>query len=172
MPQEQSRTANGAVFVARQMDARLNWDTLAWLRERWFGNLVVKGILSPADAEKAIALGAQGIVVTNHGERQLDGTILALDALVDIALVCQDKAAVIVDSGFRRGTDIVRALCLGADSVILGCAVLYGVTAGGTASAVRALSILRGEIDRTLAQLGCRSIGDLHRWHVRAVARG
>jgi (S)-mandelate dehydrogenase len=169
MPQGQSRAANGAIFVARQMDARLDWATLKWLRERWRGNFVVKGILSAADAQKALALGADGIVVTNHGGRQLDGTIASLDALVDIAPVCRGKMSVMVDSGFRRGTDIVKALCLGADAVMLGRAVLYGVAAGGAEGAMRALAILHAEIDRTLAQLGCRSIAELDRRHVRSV---
>ena len=169
MPAGETGAANGAIFVAKQMEPILTWETAAWLRDRWQGKLVIKGILNTRDAGKAVAIGADGIVVTNHGGRQLDCSITSMDALAEIAPEFSGKLSIIVDSGFRRGTDVVKALCLGANAVMLGRPVLYGVAAGGAVGAKRALSIITVEIDRTLAQLGCQSIADLGPHHLQAV---
>lgn len=169
MPPGESGAANGAVFIARQMETALDWNVVAWLREKWQGNLLIKGVLHADDAKRAVQVGANGIVVTNHGGRQLDGTVATLDVLDDIVQACGDALTIIVDSGFRRGTDVVKALCLGANAVMIGRAALYGLAAGGQAGAKHALSILHAEIDRTLAQLGCASVAALSRDYLRRI---
>ena len=161
LPAGQRDVRSGMRHIASQMDASLTWDDVAWLRERWKGTLIVKGILDPDDALRAVRSGADGIVVTNHGGRQLDGTATPLDVLEAIVRACGSRATVIVDSGFRRGTDILKALALGAHAVMIGRPVLYGVAAGGEAGAFHALSLLGAEIDRTLGQLGCPSAASL-----------
>ncbi|RYY81820.1 MAG: alpha-hydroxy-acid oxidizing protein, partial [Comamonadaceae bacterium] len=143
---------------------------IALLRRMWDGPLLVKGVLAPEDASRAIALGADGIVVSNHGGRQLDGAIATMDALPGIVDAAGDKLTVLVDSGFRRGTDAVKALALGAKGVILGRAPLYGVAAAGQAGADRALAILAEETARTMALLGCGSVAELTPRFLRGAA--
>lgn len=138
-----------------------SWDDFAWLRGIWRGKLVVKGVLTVEDAQLAARHGADGIWVSNHGGRQLDGAPASLDVLPQIAAAVGRDLTVMVDGGFRRGADIVKALALGADIVFLGRAAIYGVAAGGEAGARRALQILQGEVDRVLALLGCSSIAML-----------
>ena len=147
----------------------LAWQDLAWLRDAWPRKLLVKGILCGEDAQLAAEHGADGIFVSNHGGRQLDGVPSPMEVLPAISAAVGDRLAVLVDSGFRRGTDIAKALALGADMVFLGRAVMYGVAAGGEAGARRAIQLLRGEIDRVLALLGCLSIDKLgpHYLHLR-----
>jgi (S)-mandelate dehydrogenase len=143
------------------------WDDLAWLRERWPRKLLVKGILSIEDAQLAAQHGADGIVVSNHGGRQLDGAPSALEMLPQIAAAAGSRLAVLVDGGFRRGSDIVKALALGADMVLLGRAAMYGVAALGEPGAHLALQILRSEVDRVLALLGCPSPAQLDARYLR-----
>ncbi len=141
----------------------LSWDDLSVLREMWPGKLMVKGILTPADAEKAIAHGADGIIVSNHGGRNFDSSMAPIEALAPIVDAVGNKTTVIVDSGFRRGSDVVKALAIGAKLVLVGRATLWGTTVGGEAGAARAINFYREEISRTLAYLGCRGVDDLSR---------
>lgn len=150
-----------SAFRARR-DA-LDWNDIAWLRTVWPRQLLVKGILTVADARLALQHGADGVVVSNHGGRQLDGAVAAIDALPAIAAAVGERMPVLFDSGVRRGSDIVKALALGADFVFTGRATLYGVAAGGEAGVVRALELLRTETDRVLALLGCSSVAALDR---------
>jgi isopentenyl diphosphate isomerase/L-lactate dehydrogenase-like FMN-dependent dehydrogenase len=140
---------------------RACWDDVAWLRSRWPRKLVVKGILGVEDARLAVEHGADGVCVSNHGGRQLDGAPATLDVLPAIAAAVGERAAILLDGGVRRGADIVKALALGADLVLVGRAALYGVAAAGEAGARRALQILRSETDRVLALLGCGSVDEL-----------
>jgi len=156
------RTARaGAAAIPPLFAADIVWDDVAWLRKTWPRKLIVKGILNVADAQRAADLGCDGIVVTNHGGRQLDGCVSPIEVLPDIVNAVGNRLAVIVDSGFRRGTDVVKAIALGAHAVMIGRAALYGLAAGGEAGAAHALSILNKEIDRVLGQLGCRSLADV-----------
>ena len=149
---------------------RADWADLAWLRDTWPRKLVVKGILTVEDAQLAAQHGADAIVVSNHGGRQLDGAVAALEVLPQIAAAVGERLAVLVDGGFRRGADIVKAIALGADLVLVGRAALYGVAAAGEAGARRALQILGSEVDRVLALLGCNSLAELGPQHLRAQA--
>lgn len=146
-----------AALLKRQMDASFDWTALARLRERWPHRLLVKGVLHPEDARQAFALGVDGVILSNHGGRQLDGAISALDVLPEVVALAQGRP-VIVDGGVRRGVDVVKARALGADAVLVGRAVQYGVAAAGEAGAARALGMLHEEIDRVLALCGLRDI--------------
>jgi len=139
----------------------LTWDDLRVLRKMWPNLLLVKGILHPQDAESAVDCGADGVIVSNHGGRNLDGIISPMEVLPEIVDAVGKRTTVLVDSGFRRGTDVVKALAMGARAVQIGRSTLYGVAAGGEAGAARALTIFRDEIDRVLALIGCRSIAEL-----------
>ena len=141
----------------------LSWDDLRVLRDMWPGKLLVKGILTPRDAELAIAHGADGIIVSNHGGRNFDSSMAPIEALAPIVDAVGNRTTVIVDSGFRRGSDVVKALAIGAKLVMVGRTTLWGTTVGGEAGAARAINFYREEISRTLAYLGCRSIADLNR---------
>jgi (S)-mandelate dehydrogenase len=165
-----SLTPMGASTVIPQLfDATICWNDVGWIREHWHGKLLLKGVLSVADAERAAALGCDGLVISNHGGRQLDYCIAPIDVLPEIVAAVGSRTAVLVDGGFRRGTDVVKALALGAQAVMLARATLYGLIAGGEAGVERALAILTTEIDRVLGQLGCNSIADLSPALVRRV---
>ena len=140
---------------------RLSWDDMAWLRERWQGRLVIKGVLSSTDAARVAALGADGVIVSNHGGRQLDAAQSSMHALSRIAPVLPRGFPLMVDSGFRRGTDIIKALALGAHFVFVGRPTLYGAAVGGQAGVSHVLEILRSELDRNFALLGCRRVAEL-----------
>jgi isopentenyl diphosphate isomerase/L-lactate dehydrogenase-like FMN-dependent dehydrogenase len=150
---------------------RQSWDDFAWLRRAWPHKLLLKGILTPDDALLALRHGADGIFVSNHGGRQLDGAPAAIEALPAVATAVGGRMAVLVDGGFRRGADIVKALALGADMVFLGRAALYGAAAGGEPGVRRALQILKDEVDRVLALLGCPAADALGPRHVRVPGR-
>ena len=141
----------------------LSWKDLQVLRDMWPGKLIVKGILTPQDAERAIAHGADGVVVSNHGGRNFDSSMAPIEALPAVVDAVGSKTTVIVDSSFRRGSDVVKALCLGADMVMVGRPTLWGVTVGGEAGAAKSLRFFREEISRTIAYLGCTGIDQLHR---------
>lgn len=156
------RSAQGASqIIGQQLDPSLNWEDIVWLRDVWPGKLILKGIIAPAEAEQAARLGIDGIVLSNHGGRQLNHSLSPIDTLADVKTCVGDQCHVFVDSGFRRGTDIIKALALGADAVWLGRATLYGLAAGGQAGAGHALNLLRGEMDRTVGLLGFNNIQDL-----------
>ena len=161
MPPEAKSADAGVAIVTKLFAPDITWKDVEWLRGQWPRKLIVKGILSPADAIRAAEAGCDGLVVSNHGGRQLDGSISSIEALPGIAAAVGEKMAVLIDSGFRRGTDVVKALALGADAVMVGRATLFGLAAGGEAGAGYALSTLAEEIDRTLGQLGCRSVSEL-----------
>lgn len=140
---------------------RLSWADFIWLRKSWPGKLLIKGILSVADARLAAQHGADGILISNHGGRQLDGAPSAVDVLPQIAAAVGSQLAIMVDGGFRRGSDIVKALALGADMVFVGRPAIYGVAVGGEDGVRQALRILGREVDRVMALLGCCSIAEL-----------
>jgi (S)-mandelate dehydrogenase len=141
----------------------LNWEDLRALRKMWPHTLIVKGILHPQDAVLAADCGADGVIVSNHGGRNLDSSMAPIEVLPEIVDAAGKRISVIVDSGFRRGSDVVKALALGAKTVLIGRSTLYGTAAGGKAGAARAIGIFREEIDRVLALLGCRGIAELNR---------
>jgi len=160
----------GSTVIPRLMDASISWADLEWMRELWRGKLLIKGVLDVRDAERAVSLGCDGLVLSNHGGRQLDYCVAALEVLPEIAAAVGTRTTLIVDGGFRRGTDLVKALALGADAVMLGRATLYGLAAAGEAGANHALDILTGELDRVLGELGCNSVAELNPGLLRASA--
>ena len=139
----------------------LTWDDIRELRRRWPRKLIVKGILRAEDAERAIQCGADGIVVSNHGGRCLDSAIASIDALPEIADAVDGRATILLDSGVRRGSDIAKALALGASAVLVGRPCLYGLSIAGQAGARRVISLLRSELLTTMGQLGCPSLDSL-----------
>ncbi|MFT3821157.1 MAG: alpha-hydroxy acid oxidase [Rubrivivax sp.] len=139
----------------------VSWEHLRRIRDAWPRKLVVKGLLHPDDARQAAALGADALVVSNHGGRQLDAAPAPLDLLPALRAAVGDELPLILDSGVRRGSDVVIARCLGANSAIFGRPTLYGVAVGGQAGAARALEIVRKEIDMVMAQIGCACFDDL-----------
>lgn len=141
----------------------LGWSDLEWLRDQWKGPMFVKGILDADDATQAIDVGADGVVVSNHGGRQLDGVPASLDALPAISAAVGDRGQVLLDGGIRRGTDVVKAMCLGADAVCIGRPFLYGLAAKGQDGVSDVLRILRTEIARTLTLMGARRVTELDR---------
>jgi (S)-mandelate dehydrogenase len=147
----------GALFKQDDLD----WEAIKPLRDRWPGKLVLKGLLHPEDAERALELGADGVVVSNHGGRALDSSIATVDALPDIVAAVGGKMTVFLDSGVRRGSDVVKAVALGADAVLVGRAPLYGLAAAGEPGVARALALLRAETARTMAMLGARTTGEV-----------
>jgi isopentenyl diphosphate isomerase/L-lactate dehydrogenase-like FMN-dependent dehydrogenase len=139
----------------------VSWADLDALRKIWPHKLIVKGILDARDAATAVDHGADGIDVSNHGGRNLDGIISPIEALPEIVDAVGKRATVFCDSGVRRGSDVVKAIALGAKAVMVGRSTLYGVAAGGEAGAARALELYRQEISRVMALLGCNSIAEL-----------
>jgi 4-hydroxymandelate oxidase len=153
----------------RLTDNSLTWRDLEWLRSLTSLPLLVKGILTAEDAELACEAGVEGIVVSNHGGRQLDGVAASLDALPEVAQAVGDRAEVLLDSGIRRGTDVVKALALGAQAVLAGRAPLWGLAVGGADGVERVLKLLREEIELALALCGCASPAEVTRAHVGPV---
>ena len=145
----------------------LNWEDFTWLRKLWPRKLLVKGIMTVEDALLAAQHGADGIFVSNHGGRQLDGAQSPIEALPAIAQAVGGRMKIMVDSGFRRGSDVVKALALGADMVFVGRATLYGATAGGEEGALHALNLLKSEVSRVIALLGVNSIEELGPQYLR-----
>jgi L-lactate dehydrogenase (cytochrome) len=150
-------------FIAGQYDLSVSWKDLDWFKSVWGGPVAVKGILSPADARIAVDHGADAIIVSNHGGRQLDGAVSAIRALPDVVDAVQGRAEVILDGGVRRGSDIVKALALGARACMTGRAWLYGLAAAGEAGVERAITILREEMDLCMTLLGRTTIPELTR---------
>ena len=149
--------------VGREMDAGLSWDYIKALRDQWPGKLLLKGVERPDDAERAASIGCDGVVVSNHGGRQLDGASATLDALPDISRTVGNRMTVLLDGGVRRGVDILKARALGAHAVLTGRATLFGAMAGGEAGAKRALEILSTELVRAMQLCGVRSPGEIGR---------
>jgi (S)-mandelate dehydrogenase len=147
--------------VGREMDAGLSWEYIKQLRDQWPGKLLIKGVARPDDAERAISVGCDGIVVSNHGGRQLDGAVATVDALPHIKRTVGDRLTILLDGGVRRGSDILKARALGAQAVLTGRATLFGAMAGGQAGARRALEILTSELVRTMQLCGVRHIDEI-----------
>ena len=147
--------------TAALADAATTWDDLRWIRAAWPGPIVMKGVLTAEDARRAADAGAEGIVVSNHGGRQLDSVAATLRVLPEIVAAVGEKIEVLFDGGIRRGGDVIKALCLGARAVLLGRAYAYGMAAFGEAGILRALDILSADIERTLKLLGAPSIDAL-----------
>jgi isopentenyl diphosphate isomerase/L-lactate dehydrogenase-like FMN-dependent dehydrogenase len=148
----------------------LTWDDLAWMRKIWKGPMVIKGILNADDARRAIDYGINGIIVSNHGGRQLDGQPATIEVLPEIIASVDDRAEVFIDSGIRRGTDVVKAIAMGARACFVGRPYLFSLAIGGEEGVLRMLEVLKDEIDRTLALLGCRSLSDLNSEYVGSLA--
>jgi L-lactate dehydrogenase (cytochrome) len=139
----------------------VTWEDLNWIRDCWPGPIVIKGVLTGDDARRALDEGAVAVVVSNHGGRQLDGVPATLRVLPEIVSAVDGRAQVLMDGGIRRGSDIVKAICLGARAVLIGRAYAYGLAAAGEAGVARALEILRADVERTLRLLGCPSAAAL-----------
>lgn len=156
-----SKVTRGAMPGALFKQDDLEWEFIKTLRDRWPGKLVLKGILHPEDAELAVEAGADGVVVSNHGARALDSSVASLHALTDVVAAIGGRATVLFDSGIRRGSDLAKALALGADAVMAGRAPLYGLAAYGEDGVRRAIELLRTEFVRTMALLGACNIQEL-----------
>jgi isopentenyl diphosphate isomerase/L-lactate dehydrogenase-like FMN-dependent dehydrogenase len=148
-------------LMTSNMDASVTWDELAWLRDRWPGKLVLKGVLAPEDAELAVKHGFDALVVSNHGGRQLDAAPSTVSMLPDIAAIVAGRCEILIDGGIRRGSDIAKVVSLGARAAMIGRPMLYGAAAGGAEGANHALHLLRTEYDRCLALLGRASTAAL-----------
>ena len=144
----------------------VTWADFRWIRECWRGPIVVKGVLTADDARRAVDEGAAAIAVSNHGGRQLDGVPASLRALPEVVKAVTGQVEIWMDGGVRRGPDIVKALCLGAQAVLCGRAYAYGLAAAGEAGVARAIEILRADLDRTLRLLGCASVAALDRSYI------
>jgi (S)-mandelate dehydrogenase len=161
LPPGAASAIGGSTVIPRLFSARITWEDVAWLRRIWPRKLIIKGILSVADAQRAADHGCDGIVLTNHGGRQMDHCVSGMDVLPGIAAAVGERLTILLDGGIRRGTDVIKALALGADAVMLGRATLYGLAAGGEPGVRRALEILHAEIDRALGHLGCNGCAEL-----------
>ena len=148
-------------WTNRQFDPKLNWDDVRWIKDRWGGKLILKGIIDPDDARAAARCGADAIIVSNHGGRQLDGAPAAIDALPPVVAAVGNKVEVWMDGGIRTGQDLFRALALGAKGAMIGRAYVYGLGALGEQGIATALQILHNELDRTMAFCGLRNINDV-----------
>ena len=147
-----------ASWTKEQFDPRLSWKDVEWIKEKWGGKLILKGILDPEDARQSLSSGADAIIVSNHGGRQLDGARSSISALPGIVDAVGDRIEVHMDGGVRSGQDVLKAVALGAKGVWIGRPYLYGLGAGGKAGVSRALEIIRNELDITMALCGKRDI--------------
>jgi len=161
LPPGAASAVGGSTIIPKLFEATITWDDITWIRRFWQRKLLIKGVLNVADAERAASLGCDGIILTNHGGRQLDYCVSSMDVLPEVAAAVGKRLSVIVDGGFRRGTDVIKAIALGANAAMTGRATLYGLAAAGERGVDRALEILTTEMDRSLGQLGVNSIADL-----------
>ncbi|MDN3525154.1 alpha-hydroxy acid oxidase [Halomonas sabkhae] len=150
-----------AAWTASQFDTSLSWDDIKWIKDRWGGKLIIKGIMEPEDARSAVDAGADAIIVSNHGGRQLDGALSSIQALPGIVAAVGDRVEVHMDGGIRSGQDVLKAIALGARGVYIGRAYLYGLGAKGEEGVNECLEIIRKELDTTLALCGLRDIQDV-----------
>jgi L-lactate dehydrogenase (cytochrome) len=146
----------------------VSWNDFPWIREAWGGPIVVKGAHTADDARRAVDVGASAVVVSNHGARQLDGVAPTIRVLPEVAAAVGTQIEVLLDGGIRRGSDVVKALCLGARAVLIGRAYAYGLGAAGGTGVARAIEILRADLIRTLKLLGCASVGALDASYAQA----
>ncbi len=148
-------------WLAENFDSSISWQDLAWIREMWKGPMIIKGILDPEDAKEAVKFGADGIVVSNHGGRQLDGVLSTAHALPAIADAVKGEITILADSGIRTGLDVVRMIALGADGVMLGRAFVYALAAAGEAGVVNLLNLIEKEMRVAMTLTGAKSIADI-----------
>ena len=161
-PDEYKRASRNDPATTQMMrQDSLSWEDIKIFRDKWPGILMIKGVNRPEDAVKAIEYGVDGIVVSNHGGRNMDSVVASIDVLPEIAEAVGERGTVILDSGVRRGSDIAKALALGAKAVLTGRATLYGTAVGGEAGAGKAISLIRNELDKTMAYTGCRTVDEL-----------
>jgi L-lactate dehydrogenase (cytochrome) len=153
-------------YIIDQFDSSVTWDDMEWMIAEWGGPFAIKGVLSAADARKAVDLGASAVMVSNHGGRQLDGALSAFDALGPIADEVGGECEIICDGGIRRGTHVLKALARGATACSMGRPYLFGLAAGGQAGVSKALQLLRLELERDMGLLGCRNISEIGRKHI------
>jgi L-lactate dehydrogenase (cytochrome)/(S)-mandelate dehydrogenase len=157
-------TLDSIEILHREIDrATFAWEDLEWIREQWPGAVYVKGLLDPDDAVRAVSIGCEGVVVSNHGGRQLDHSLASLEALPAIVDAVAGRAEVLFDGGIRRGTDVVKALALGASAVLIGRPQIYGLIVGGQQGVTDVLEILRAEVDRALLLMGVPGVQELDR---------
>jgi L-lactate dehydrogenase (cytochrome) len=166
IPAGSSQSTSLIEYIASQFDPSVTWDDLEWMIAEWGGPFAIKGILSPADARRAVDRGVTAIMVSNHGGRQLDGTLSAFDALGPILDEVGGACEVICDGGIRRGTQVLKALARGATACSMGRPYLYGLAAGGQTGVSKAVELLRAEIVRGMGLIGCRNIGEIGRKHI------
>ncbi|MGD9795476.1 MAG: alpha-hydroxy acid oxidase, partial [Acidimicrobiia bacterium] len=159
-----------STYVNSQFDPSLQWRDLDWLRGHWDGPIIVKGIQSVADAERTVAAGAEGLVISNHGGRQLDGAPATADLIAPIADAVGGQIAVVVDGGIRRGSDVVKAVALGADACMIGRAYLYGLAAAGERGVAHVLDLFDTDVRRTMALIGVSRLADVNRSCLTGVA--
>lgn len=157
-------------YMGSQFDRSLTWKDVEWLAREWGGPLAIKGVMSPEDAKRSIASGASGVMISNHGGRQLDGAPAPVDQVAAVRDALGDGPDVICEGGVRRGSDIFKALALGATACSIGRPYLYGLAAGGEAGVDRALTLLTEEFDRTMMLAGVNDVAAIERRHVRVVA--
>jgi 4-hydroxymandelate oxidase len=148
-------------YFSQQIDPSITWGDLEWLRSQTHLPILLKGILRGDDAKKAVEYGVQGIIVSNHGGRQLDGAIASLNALPEIVEAVGDRIDILIDGGIRRGTDILKALALGAKAVLVGRPILWGLAVSGDAGVRHVLELLRDELDLAMALSGCPTLRDI-----------
>jgi L-lactate dehydrogenase (cytochrome) len=156
-----------ADVAAALEQSMVSWADFQWIRDAWQGPIVVKGVHTADDARQAIDHGAKAVVVSNHGGRQLDGVAPTLRVLPEVLAAVKDEAEVLLDGGIRRGSDIVKALCIGARAILIGRALAYGLGAAGGAGVTRSIDIMRSDIIRTMKLLGCASVRDLDKSFVQ-----
>ncbi|MGA7538006.1 MAG: alpha-hydroxy acid oxidase [Steroidobacteraceae bacterium] len=161
LPAGAASAVGGSTIVPQMFAPTITWTDIDWIRRHWPGKLLIKGVLALEDARRAVDAGCDGVVLSNHGGRQLDHCVAPIEVLGEIAAAVGNRLTIVIDSGFRRGNDIAKALALGAHTVMIGRAALYGLAAGGEHGVRRALDMLAVELDRVLGQLGCRSVGEL-----------
>jgi len=146
------------------------WQDMSWIRKAWTGPIVIKGVLTGEDARRAVDEGAAAVVISNHGGRQLDGAPATIRVLPEVVAAVKGQAEVLMDGGIRRGTDVLKALCLGARGVLVGRAYAYGLAAAGPAGVARAIAILQADLQRNLKLLGCQSLTELDRSYLNLPA--
>jgi len=165
-----AHTETIAEIMQQQLDPTVSWADVQWLRKRWRHPLIVKGLMNPAQARMALEVGADAIVVSNHGGRQLDGSISSIDILPEFVAEVGKRLPILVDSGFRSGSDIAKALALGATAVQIGRATLYAASVGGVTAVTQALDILRSELDVAMGLMGLTSVDEFDSSMVRNAA--
>ena len=158
-------------YTTSQFDPSLTWRDLEWMIREWDGPFAIKGILSAEDARRAVETGVTAVIISNHGGRQLDHAPAPVSVLPEIVDAAGDQVEIILDGGIRRGTDVIKALGLGARAVMIGRAYLFGLGAGGEAGVDRALQLLTEEIKRSLMLIGCPSVKELDERYIKKTQR-